>query len=73
MEPIKFIRTEIFQCSQTVMAEMAGVSQGTVSHWENGKLSPSQLEMSRIRNEAQRKGIPWNDNWFFEVPQSAAQ
>lgn len=66
MSSIGHIRKNIFRVSQTEMARIAGVSQATISRWENG-VSPSQDDMARIRSEALNRDIPWNDRWFFEV------
>ena len=55
---------------QGQLAEIAGVSQGTVSKWEKGELEPSREELGRIRGEAQARGLDWNDSSFFDVPGS---
>ena len=78
MRPIEFIRTQVFKQPQAAFAKLAGVSQGTVSKWEAGKLAPSQDEMNRIRSAAIRLGIewqcePWQDEWFFVVPRAFLQ
>jgi transcriptional regulator with XRE-family HTH domain len=72
MNPMLHIRKAVFGVPQTEMGEIAGVSQGTVSKWENGSLEPDRFEMDRIRNEATKRDLDWNDRWFFEVPASAA-
>lgn len=61
------IRKHIFGISQAAMAAIALVSQGTVSKWETGELAPDRNEMERIRAEAVKRGLEWNDSWFFEV------
>ncbi|WP_370881077.1 helix-turn-helix domain-containing protein [Rhizobium mesoamericanum] len=76
MRPIEFIRTQVFKQPQSAFARLAGVSQGTVSKWEAGKLAPSQEEMNRIRSAAIRlamewKDEAWQDEWFFVVPRNA--
>lgn len=55
------------------MAAIAAVSQGTVSKWENGEANPNRDEMSRIRDAAIDRGLPWQDSWFFEAPAEVAQ
>lgn len=72
MNPIHFIRTEIFHAKQAEFAEIAKVGQATVSRWENGVCSPSLDEMRNIREEAQRRRIEWDDRWFFTTPQERA-
>lgn len=71
MRPISFIRTKVFQQTQSSFAKLAGVTQGTVSKWEAGTLAPSQEEMSRIRTAAIRLAMDWEDEWFFVVPRTA--
>jgi len=70
MNPIRYIRTNVFKVSQAEFAEIAKVRQGSVSRWENG-VSPSLEEMKNIRDAAKVRGIPWNDSWFFDVPVAA--
>jgi DNA-binding transcriptional regulator YiaG len=67
MNPMKFIRKEVFGVSQAVMAGIAGVAQTTVSRWESGEMEPNRMEMDRIREAARDRSIPWNDKWFFEA------
>lgn len=68
MNPIHRIRTQVFGVPQTEMAQIAGVSQGTVSKWEAGEFAPGGEALERIRNEAIRRELEWNDRWFFEAP-----
>lgn len=68
MSPIKHIRKNLFDVSQAVFGEIAGTTQASVSRWETGELHPSHVEMSRIRDEAARRGLAWDDRWFFESP-----
>lgn len=69
MNIMKRIRTEILAVKQREMAVIAKVSQATVCKWENGELEPGLTEMSLIRAEAERRQIPWNDAWFFKLPE----
>lgn len=71
--PIVYIRKQVFGVNQAALADIAGVSQGTVSKWESGELAPDQSEMSRIRQEAMARGVAWDDRWFFEAPPVAAE
>ncbi len=60
------IRKEVFGVTQKIMAEIAGVSQPTISNWENGVLDPTLDAMRRIRREAAKRGLRWRDSFFFE-------
>lgn len=71
MNPIRYIRTEIFKLKQAEFAAVAGVKQSTVSRWENG-VAPSLEEMRAIRQAAADREIKWNDAWFFSAPNEAA-
>jgi hypothetical protein len=68
MSMIKHIRKNVFDVSQAVFGEIAGTTQASVSRWETGELTPNHTEMSRIRGEAIRRGLTWDDRWFFEPP-----
>lgn len=68
MSALRRIRKDVLSLSQAEIAALVGVSQGTVSKWENGELAPSLSEMAVIRSEALARGIDWNDEWFFELP-----
>jgi hypothetical protein len=70
MLPMAHIRQNIFGLSQSAFAEIAGVRQPTVSRWENGEFEPNRDELQRIREAAQNRGLPWNDSWFFDQPES---
>jgi transcriptional regulator with XRE-family HTH domain len=58
--------------TQASFAEVAGVTQATVSRWERGEFEPSRDELVRIRDEARRKRIRWRDSWFFDQPSEGA-
>ena len=66
MNQMERIRRVVFRATQAKMAAIAGVQQGTVSRWERGQLVPTQREMQRIRDEAIRSGLAWDDRWFFD-------
>lgn len=72
MRPIEHIRRNIFRIGQIEMAKIAGVSQATISRWEKN-VCPASGAMARIRDEAVRRAIPWDDRWFFEAPVEAAE
>lgn len=63
---IQEIRKSVLGISQVELAEIAQVSQGTVSRWEAGELAPSLAELSRIRAAALDRGKQWDDRWFFD-------
>lgn len=65
MSTIRHIRRDIFNVTQSEFAALAGVTQATVSRWEDGG-APSLDEMQAIRAAAFERGIEWNDIWFFE-------
>jgi transcriptional regulator with XRE-family HTH domain len=70
MNAVEFIRTKIFKLKQAPFAEIACVSQPTVSRWEQGECvgsEPNREEMERIRNAAIDRGLEWNDSWFFQT------
>jgi transcriptional regulator with XRE-family HTH domain len=66
MNQLERIRRVVFGVTQAAMAEIAGVQQSTVSRWEKGLRAPTQRQLQRIRNEAIRRGLPWDDRWFFD-------
>lgn len=66
--PVEHIRKNVLDLTQSAFANIAGVTQPTVSRWENGELEPSREEMGRIRDEARARGVAWDDRWFFELP-----
>jgi len=71
MSAIRHIRKNVFAVTQAEFAAIAGVTQATVSRWENG-IAPSLSEMQAIRAAASERGINWDDSWFFEAPQETA-
>jgi len=68
MSALRHIRKTVLELSQAEIAALVGVSQGTVSKWERGDLSPSLEEISVLRAEAHKRGLDWDDRWFFESP-----
>lgn len=73
MKPIEHIRRDVFAVSQVQFAEIAGTTQPSVSRWERGVQEPCHSEMERIRLAAVRRGLRWNDRWFFEMPKRKGQ
>lgn len=70
MSTIKHIRTKVFGVTQAEFAALAGVTQASVSRWENG-VAPSLDEMKAIRGAAETRGVEWDDRYFFEAPEAA--
>jgi len=70
MNTLKHIRKNIFSVTQSEFAQIAGVTQATVSRWESDDdtATPSLTEMSRIRGVARERGVSWDDTWFFSAP-----
>ena len=66
MNSLRHIRKTVFGVTQADLASIARVSQGTVSKWERENLKPNLEELERIRSEAVKRGLEWNDSWFFE-------
>jgi len=66
--PIRVIRKNVLGATQKEFAAIAGVSQASVSRWEDGSLFPDAVEMARIRAFAKESGKVWSDSWFFEPP-----
>lgn len=69
MNEIKNIRKNVFGLTQTEFAAIAGVVQATVCRWEKGILHPSLIEMRAIRSAAKERGVKWNDELFYSIPE----
>ncbi|MFE0233488.1 helix-turn-helix domain-containing protein [Brucella anthropi] len=67
MNTLRHIRKNVFKLTQTEFSALAGVTQATISRWENG-VAPSLDEMRAIRAAASERKIRWEDAWFFEPP-----
>lgn len=48
---------------------MIDYEQATISRFESG-MPFSASAQRRIRDLAAKKGIDWDNNWFFDVPNS---
>lgn len=62
---MRHIRTSVFKLKQSEFAEIADTTQATVSRWEAGELEPDRVQLAKIRVEAEKRQLPWNDEWFF--------
>jgi transcriptional regulator with XRE-family HTH domain len=70
--PARFIRLHVFGfATQAEFAQALGYEQATISRFERGMPFSSEAQ-KRIRELAQRRGIKWDNNWFFEAPATAA-
>lgn len=70
MNAVEHIRKRIFKLKQAPFAAVAGVSQPTVSRWEQESIpgsQPTRVEMDRIRSAALDRGLEWDDSWFFQT------
>lgn len=72
MTPMLHVRKTVLDLNQAELAKIAGTSQGTVSKWETGELEPDRDQLALIRAEIHRRGIDWDDRWFFEAPEHVA-
>jgi len=72
MNNIRRIRKAVFGVSQAHFAGFAGVTQATVSRWEAGQLAPSLLELTKIREEAKKRGLKLKAEEFFAQAEKAA-
>lgn len=55
---------KVFGATQTQLAEIAGVSESTVSRWESGKWEPGHYEILRIEHFARTFGLPLRADWI---------
>lgn len=72
MNPIRKIRCQVFKVTQEELATIAGVEQPTVSRWEKGINEPSLRHLRRMRLEAKRRGLSWDDDLLFAAGGRAA-
>jgi len=73
MTPARYIRLHVFGVpTQTEFARLLGYEQPHVSRLERGAPFSSEAQ-TRIRRLAEQRGVPWDNNWFFEVPECPPQ
>ncbi|MDX1240388.1 helix-turn-helix domain-containing protein [Sinorhizobium medicae] len=72
MNTIAHIRKSVLKVSQSELADVAGTKQATVSRWETNQLSPDLEQLKSIREEVLRRGLDWDDAWFFSAPEAVA-
>jgi predicted transcriptional regulator len=66
MSSLLHVRKNVLRITQSEMAALTGARQATVSRWETGELEPDRLQLRAIREEAIKRGLAWDDRWFFE-------
>lgn len=68
--PARYIREQIF-CVETQgqFGDLLGVTQETISRYETGALRLNVQAQDRIRKLAAERGIDWDNNWFYDIPQ----
>lgn len=73
MTPALFIRRHVFGCeNQEDFATICRTSQVSVSRWEKRGRIPG-IKQEIVRDEAVKRGLEWNDGWFFQVPEEHAE
>lgn len=70
MNVMLHIRVNLFDVSQPEMARIAGVHQSTVSRWESGTHMPLLRVFAKIRSEAIKRRIRWDDRWVLEFEEA---
>lgn len=71
LTPARYIREHIFEvATQWEFAAMLGYEQATISRFETGTCPFSSGAQRKIRDLAAKRGIDWDNNWFFDVPNS---
>jgi transcriptional regulator with XRE-family HTH domain len=69
MNGIKFAQKCVLRCSQVEFGNLVGASRSTVANWISGKTSPTFHHIQAARDEIIKRGLPWNDSWWFDPPQ----
>ena len=70
MSPIRFIRTNLFDMSQSDFAAMINRTQASISRWESGGPFTNE-DMAAIRQAAADRKLDWDDRFFFDEPAEA--
>jgi transcriptional regulator with XRE-family HTH domain len=66
---LKHIRVAVLDMTQAAFADLVGVSQATISRWEQGEGSPTLDHLQLIRAEFFRRRIPWREASLFNAAQ----
>lgn len=67
MNPMQFIIERVFEMSQRAFSREIGVAQPTVHGWVDKGYCHYEHQV-KIRGLAKKRGLPWDDKWFFTVP-----
>lgn len=70
MKPLAFLRTTLFGMTLADFGAVCGVSKGTVSHWETGRIAGPPLARLQpiLATMAAQRGLPWSNDWLFRLP-----
>jgi hypothetical protein len=70
--PARYIRERVFHIeTQTEFGELIGHHPSVICRFECGVRPLTRRAQESIRAAAKKRGIKWNDRWFFEVPNGA--
>jgi len=72
MNPLRHIRCVVFRITQEEMAKICRVRQATISRWEAGITDPSLRHIRRIRTEARKRRLQWDDRLLLAEVERAA-
>lgn len=72
MTKLKAIRKNVFGMKQVDFSGLVGVSQQAYSTAEKKDAMPHWYQVA-IREAAKKRGIEWDDRWFFEPPLEVSQ
>ena len=65
MSAIKAIWDGLGVKTQVELAELAQCNQGVVSKWLSGRYQPDLHTLLRLRKNAIKRRLPWDDKWIF--------
>ena len=66
--PVRYVRLAVFRCSTiSDFAREIGANRVNASRWESWGHFPYSA-MLKIRKLAKKRGLNWDDSYFFEVP-----
>ncbi len=71
--PVRYVREIVFKCSTiSKFAREIGANRVNASRWETWEHFPYSA-MVKIRKLAKKRGLDWDDSYFFEVPSDYQQ
>ncbi len=70
--PLRWVRRHVFRATQDEIAAIGGVSRPRVSRYETERDPPPFAFLTRLREEALRRGVAFSGDWFFALPPHAA-